>query len=423
MALALALTAAAASCARRPAARADAAPLQADATPAPAAPDAAVPLDAARADEAAAFADAEAGEAVAPLDATAAVASEPLLPAEDPAVLESDCRKGDLSACLRAASWYAAGLAGLEAGQAHARTLWQRACERKHPEGCRRLAQSLLAGEGSSSDVRRGTRLLDQACELGSLVACAGLAGRYFHGDGERVDIYQSLLRFQRACNGGYAGACVAMQAARRFAETFDLPLPRPRESAPPARPPAPETACPSSSFPTPAPAVERLDGGLLPIPPDRLRACLPGPPGPRVPPAGWSCAAAAEVDAAAVARATCARQGAAVTVAILDHYRDCTLQPGTGAAILAARLPAGVERTSLRLGGLDAVVLEAGARSELRLWLADRCELVVGAGNGATEEDLRALAAAADLQALRTICAWREGEGLPEDWGSHSAG
>ncbi|MBI5499304.1 MAG: sel1 repeat family protein [Deltaproteobacteria bacterium] len=371
--------------------------------------------EAAPADDATAPADAEAASGGEEADAADDGATRAPAALEDPAVLEASCRKGDVAACLRGADLWAAGVAGGGADEARARTLWGRACERRHPEGCRLQAESLLAGDEGSGDGRRGVRLLDRACELGSLVACAGLAERYLRGDGVRPDVYQSLLRFQRACNGGYAGACVAMQAARGLAETFDLPLPRPRDPPVPERVPAAETVCPPLFRRAAASGGGRLDRGLRGLSVAALAAVFPASAT-----RGWSCAAGAAREPAAGAGAPVVEgscrgpQGLTVGIAVRDRYLECTLQPGTGAAMLAAAAPGGGERTSLRVGAVDAVLIDPGGSPRLELWLADRCELIVTGGDGAPADDLRTVAAGfIGPSALGGICALREGEGL----------
>jgi len=414
----LALVVVALSCARRADTRADAVPPPTDRETTLDAQDAPPALEAAPADVTAEPDEAEGPEDAATDEAAGDDALDAPAPAEDPAALESACRKGDLAACLRAANVYAEGFSGDDADEERARTLWGRACERKHPEGCRLQAESLLAGGSASRDGRRAMRLLDRACELGSLVACTGLAGRYLRGDGVRADVYQSLLRFQRACNGGYAGACVEMQSARGLAETFDLPLPRPRDPAAPQHQPAAETVCPPVFRRAAASGGESLDHGLRGLPVAELVSAFPGrAAGDWVctvggSPAGVPGAGQVGVDG------TCRNAGgASVDVVLRDWYLECTLQPGTGAAMLAAVLPGDGEHAALRVGGVDAVLIESTPSPHVRLWLADRCELVLTAGNEATAEDLRTVATGAlDLPALGRICARREGEGLPTE-------
>ena len=98
-------------------------------------------------------------------EAEAEVASpppEPTEPVEDLSAAEAACRAGDLGACLRAANRHAEGLFGQMPDEAKARSLWQRACERKHPEACRRLALRTLGGGRCGSVATRtdapGTR-------------------------------------------------------------------------------------------------------------------------------------------------------------------------------------------------------------------------------------------------------------------------
>ena len=167
------------------------------------------------------------------------------------------------------------------------RALWQQACERKHPEACRRLALRILADD-DRADERRAVRLLDKSCELGSLVACrAGRpvpSRRASRGGRLRVaaPLPAGVQRRLRRCVRDDAVDGEARRALRPAAAAAALP-------PVPSRPPAAETAV---RRPLPDGGRRRgaVDGGLRPLPTaalvdalgslaaDRACAAVPGP-------------------------------------------------------------------------------------------------------------------------------------------------
>jgi len=327
------------------------------------------------------------------------------------------CDRGDPSACVRAADALAEGLSGAPQDPARARELYALACENGRGDACRRLALLKLAAPVGRDEGRAAAGLLDRACNLGFLDACATLGDVYLRGTEVPLDVYQGLLRLQRACVDGYAGACVSIKNVRQLAESYDLPLPRAFPStAVPAQPPLPEAACPPLFLVTTATGGgERLDRGLRPIPPAALLAALPE----SIP--DWTtvdrrAAAAGEAGRrAGGAWATYRSSERTVQVSVVDQFLNCTLQPGTGAAMLAARpAPESPGPVAIELDGQPAARRASTGGDELEIWLGDRCTLVFSAAPPATEEDLRAAASRVDFARLRRECARREAPGWP---------
>jgi TPR repeat protein len=335
--------------------------------------------------------------------------------AADLARLERLCGEGDGLACLRAASVLAEGRFGTASDPPRAARLWQRACGQGRAEGCRRLGIFRLTAAGDAARTSEGIDLLDRSCELGSLVACVALGDLHLHGAGIAMDVYRSLLAYQKACNGGYAGACVAVQGARQLAESYDLPLPRVREPESPKQPPAPETVCPPLlDGALDAGGGERLDRGLRPLAAETLAAAMPA----EIP--GWTLAARGAVEdriaeqRGAAAWTSWTSDGRTVAVVVRDRLGDCTLQPGTGTAMRTLHEAFTSPPRAVRCAGLDAAVVDGAAGRELRLWLGDRCTVVVRGGGAAGDEDLKAVVERLELAALGRACARREGDGLP---------
>jgi hypothetical protein len=342
------------------------------------------------------------------------VAPPRLRSSDDLAKLERLCNDGDGLACLRAADVVAECWVSTRPEPGRAARLWQRACGQGRAEGCRRLGLSRLDAADAAATAEDGIDLLDRSCELGSLVACAALGDDHLHGTGTPVDVYRSLLAYQKACNGGYAGACVAVQAARRLAESYDLPLPRVREPEPPKKTPWPENVCPSLlDGALDAGDGPPLDHDLLPLAAETLAAAIPA----EVP--GWTSTVRGEVEAGAAdqrdaaAWATWTSEGRTIEVVVRDRRSDCTLQPGTGTAMRSFREAFTPPPRLVRLAGLDAALVDGAAGRELRLWLGDRCTVVVRGAAPATDDDLQTLAEQLALAPLEHACARREGEGL----------
>ena len=92
-----------------------------------------------------------------------------------------------------------------------------------------------------------------------------------------------------------------------------------------------------------------------------------------------------------------------------------CTLQPGTGAAMIAiaSTLAANPRAREVDVGGWPALIIAGpeGASSPITLtaWIADRCALSIsGPLDGALD-----LAATIDLEALAGLCHQRPQAGL----------
>ena len=326
------------------------------------------------------------------------------------------CKRDNGAACERAANVLEEGLDGNERDEARAMRLYDAACAANRCDACRRLAGLVLAGEPRPPDEARGVRFLEAGCRLGCLVACTQLGDVLLAGEHVQADAYQALQRYQQACTAGYPGACLAIVRARTIAESFDLPLPRafPSPPTPQTKPPTPEAACPPLFHITTATGGgERLNHGLRPVPLETLRAALVAAV------AEWTAGERSAADAGVAGRRTGAawatyRSGnKVVDVAIADQFVNCTLQPGTGRALLSGpALPGSPAPVPVEVGGVAGVVRDAGAGRTLTLWLGDRCEVTVAAGAPATDEDLAAVAAGLELRTLASACARREAPG-----------
>ena len=338
----------------------------------------------------------------------------PVVPLRDRAALEQACRRRDWPACTALADRLADGPAE-ERDEERADGLYARACEQgRRGDACRRLGLRRLRAASTPATGREAVERLEQACAADYLDACATLGEVLVRGEQAPRDVYVGLQRLQHACLRGYAAACVATRGLREIAESYDLPLPRavgPEPVKPGKEPPA-EAVCPALFHGAAAVAVrERLDGGLARLAPAALATALPGAV------EGWAVERTAVPDGDSFPRGTAvgarfvAGDGGVVNLVVRDRAAECTLQPGTGAAMLE-RTGRGVEgRSAVRVGAEPAVLFGPPGARTLVLWVADRCE-VRATATGVSDERLRALAGALDLAALRRECGRREGDG-----------
>jgi hypothetical protein len=333
----------------------------------------------------------------------------PLVVPRDLAALERECARREQQACVALADRLADGPLA-ERDAARADELYARACEHgRRSDACRRLGLRLLRRASSPAAGRAAELRLEQACAGGFLDACATLGEAKVRGERLPQDVYVGLQRLQRACNAGHAAACAVTRTLRAPADSFDLPLPRAVAPKPVEEGQGPDAlaVCPALFHGAAVVAPdERLDGELAPLDPAELAAALPAAPD------GWSAAAPATGDDPAVARGTVVgRRWTAgersVELVLRDRAPDCTLQPGTAAAMLERTGRAAEGRRTAQVRDAPAVLAGPLAARTLTWWVAERCELRL-TGAGVPDDELRALAALPDAGALRRVCARR---------------
>ena len=334
----------------------------------------------------------------------------PLVDLRELAALEQACRRRDWVACVALADRLADGAAE-ERDEARADGLYARACEQgRRADACRRLGLRLLRAAATPAAGRAAELRLEQACAGGFLDACTALGEAKVRGERVPRDVYVGLQRLQGACNAGHAAACATARALRETAESYDLPLPRavPPKPVVPGKEPTAEVVCPARFHGAAAvAALERLDGGLVRLSPEALAEALPEAVD------GWSVErpAVSEGDSFPRGTAVGARFVAderSVELVVRDRATECTLQPGTGAAMLARTGRGVAGRRAARVRGEPAVLAGPSEARVLSCWIAERCEVRL-TGSGVSDDRLLELARALELAALRRECARRE--------------
>lgn len=334
----------------------------------------------------------------------------PLAPLRDLSSLERACRRKDWAACVALADRLADGPEA-ERDEARADETYARACEQgRRADACRRLGLRLLRLPSAPAAARAASPRLETACAAGYLDACETLGALLVVGERLPRNVYTGLEHLQRACNRGYAAACATTRGLREIAESYDLPLPRavgPEPVEPGKEPPA-EAVCPALFHGAAAVAFfERLDGDVVRLAPPALAAALPEAV------EGWTVERAPVRDGDSFPRGTVVgarflADDRSVELVVRDRLSECTLQPGTGAAMLERTGRDAEGRRTVRVDGADAVLFGPPDARALVLWVADRCE-VRWTASGVPDERLLALARTLDLGTLRRECARRE--------------
>lgn len=299
------------------------------------------------------------------------------------------------------------------------------ACASATPLACVRLGARYEEGLGVPQTNERALKLYDWACEAGSAFACAE-AGRLAQLDPNEEIRTRAPGLLSRACEGGHLHACLvasrtlsgedaASMRARAcsggYLRSCDPGVKRGRK--PPAAPPRAEDVCPgafrvsarSGGGPRLHPAGVQLDheGLLIALPSD-----VPGyqSEARSSSPAGEAGKRTAVAHAQLVDQDQAARR---VSMTLLDLAADCTLQPGTGAAMQAHAIAQGA--STHELGEHPAALREREGHQQLYAWVTDRCALEIDAAEHSREQLLE-LARYVNLRALGQLCRARE-EGL----------
>ena len=154
------------------------------------------------------------------------------------------CDAGDAVSCTAIGQRYDTGK-GVEKDAEKARAAFEKACEKKDPQGCYELAlgwgddQSRIAnytiacdanipkactnlgfrygkGRGVSADLGRARELAEKACKLGDSMGCSNLGLYLRDGKGGPKDLDRAVTLSRKACDDGEGPAC------DRLAEMYD---------------------------------------------------------------------------------------------------------------------------------------------------------------------------------------------------------
>ncbi|MDX9722119.1 MAG: tetratricopeptide repeat protein [Myxococcota bacterium] len=325
--------------------------------------------------------------------------------------LAKDCDANRATACYRLANLYETGL-GAPLRPRRALELYRWGCGNGSGESCRRAAAEMLQARLSPRDPKTALKFLRLACWMGHLSSCAAGADLARLGDGVPQDLKRAKELLDTACERGYAGACHDRRRHRSTFEQagFDLPELQPLGGF--AAPTAQAACPPAFHLRLEAGLDEDLSRGVAALDEAKLAAALPTAF------AGWQGtlrAAPPEAQGVQVRRIVVDYGSAAnpdwlLELSVADRVVDCTLEPGTGSAMLSENWTEGDSTREYEEGAFGRILwVERGTERRLELWLADRCSLSFRAPSGVPREQFRALLASIDMNALSLECARRD--------------
>jgi hypothetical protein len=302
------------------------------------------------------------------------------------------CDAGDVRQCWRLANRYEEGI-GVPLDRDHAIDMYARDCERDLGLACV-LGGWVLTASQEASERERGIALLRRACELDHLQGCIN-AAQLLKADPAAAHEVAALRA--RACRGGHVLGCDPGQ-----------------HPVAAASPPTAEAVCPASfHWSTSQSGGPRLYGSLSQLDHEALLTALPSTlPGFTTERRGSTPAGRAGTRTSS-AWADYVGGSTRIAISVIDRAPDCTLQPQTGAAMIASTLATDRRAREVDVGGWPALILVGpeGSSSPVTLtaWIADRCSLTI---SGQIDGSLD-LAAAIDLEALAALCSQRPNAGL----------
>jgi hypothetical protein len=308
------------------------------------------------------------------------------------------CDAGDQRGCRALGNRYEEGI-GAPPDRARALALYRRGCDKGSAYDCT-LAGWLLTATRDADELAQGIEALRRACELDQLHACVSAAA-LLQGDQAAADEVAALRA--RACRGGYGIAC-------------DAGI-EPSTQAQPT--PSAHAVCPANfHWSTSQSGGPRLHGTMAQLDHEAMLAAIPTTlPGLEATHRSSTPAGRAGTRTA-VASAEFEHGEQSVSLTVIDRAADCTLQPGTGAAMVDfVSEDRGGQK--LEYDGWPAVLGASKGGPEatgeilgLTIWVADRCSVSVAA-IGLDEPRIRSVAEHFDLDGLRTLCSQRPQSGM----------
>jgi len=329
----------------------------------------------------------------------------------DPVESTTDaCEDQDLTACYRLGNAHEAGV-GVPQDHAAAIDLYGRACEGGYVLGCR-AAGLLSVKEGNdTATVEQGVVWLDRACNDGFLDVCAIMTDMYLKGIGVARQPATGAQYLVYACSNGYREGCLYLDWIRDDLEREGIQIfdADPSTDASTQQPTA-EQACPLLfHVGLRSDGSHDLNAHVREIPPLQLLDPVSETP------AGWRLTERRTArDGVAGKRGSAAEvqwtddQGQQLRVRVTDMFRECTLQKGTGRALVAKSPDQHlmVERESLMVANWPAVTWVDGDERHLRLWIADRCRAELTGPSTLAASDVSALAVGVDWSRVAEPCA-----------------
>jgi hypothetical protein len=312
-----------------------------------------------------------------------------------------NCDAGDAQQCRALANRYEEGI-GAPRTRDRAIALYRRGCGQGLGHHCL-LGGWLLTATRDDAELASGIDLLGQACELDQLQGCVAAATALSREEPAPTAKIAELRA--KACRGGYAIACedgVTMTTVANAAM------------------PSAEAACPVSFYQTMSQGGgPRLHGTDAQLDHEAMLATIPAEAPEFTTERRSSTPAGQAGTRTSVATAEFVRGASRVSLAIIDRAPDCTLQPGTGAAMMASVVAERGGRSvavATNADELPAVVVGPIAGSEglpdtlgLTVWVGDRCS-VSWTGSGVTEAELLTLAGHLNWMGLTELCKQRPG-------------
>ena len=125
--------------------------------------------------------------------------------AQTPDTCDEGCEGGNGEDCDELGVAYAKGLGGLTEDDAKALTLFDKACELKHANGCKN--GSIFYRE-AAKDPQHALELAERGCELKLAESCNEAGVILDQGQGVAEDDSKAVSWFERACTGGSPMGC-----------------------------------------------------------------------------------------------------------------------------------------------------------------------------------------------------------------------
>ena len=125
--------------------------------------------------------------------------------------LTTACGAGDGQACLMMGLLFEVDSVEAMAGDDSSADRYEKACQLGSFEGCRRLAEKYLDGDGVDTDPDRAISLYHESCLAHDLESCFQLGTLYLQGRGVEPNIDHTEAAFTTSCIRGHNEACLQL--------------------------------------------------------------------------------------------------------------------------------------------------------------------------------------------------------------------
>jgi uncharacterized protein len=125
-----------------------------------------------------------------------------------------------VSPSTSAMEFFDQGLSAYKSGQfTQAADLYRKACDGGERKGCNSLGLMYRSGEGVTKDASRATDLFQRACDARGEAGCLNLGAMYMRGEGVSKGATGAADLFKRACDTGGAPGCTSLGRMYRNGE------------------------------------------------------------------------------------------------------------------------------------------------------------------------------------------------------------